>query len=363
MKIVFLTMEITDLTGGCLYDGLLYHKLVERFGEHQVKLIVYDDFENEFHHIKREFVRRGLSYRKHSREILDGDYVIINTTSYKILTLFPWHRQKRTGAKFIGITHHLEYMEFEEGSRKWMKHKLSILYTLRHMARIITPNIYTKDCLKTFGLADRTTLIEAYLDNTVKEGIEPRENVICFVGAVSPRKGLIYGIRAFAQILKVHPEYEYHIAGSFHEGYCDWFHCDELLKLVEELGIADKVKFLGRVSDEEKNQLYAKSKLFLFPSQLEGYGWVMVEAMGYGLPVVAFDNTAMPYTVNESNGAVVPNKDVDAMAEAVIKILDDPDRYDQLSEGAKQTVRNLPDRETIDREYEELMDEMEKKLI
>ena len=360
---MFLTMEISYWTGGCLYDSLLYHKLVERFGEDQIKLIVFSDFENEFHFFRKGYVRLGLSFRKHSKEILDCDYVIINTTSYKMLTLFPWHRQKKTGAKFIGITHHLEYMSFEEGSRKWKLHKADLLYTLRHMARVITPNIYTKDCLKPFGLAERTTLIEAYLDNTVKEVTQPKENVISFVGSVEPRKGLDYGIRAFAQFVKVHPEYEFHIAGSFHEGFCDWGFCDDLLELVEELGVADKVKFLGRVNDDEKNRLYERSKVFLFPSQLEGYGWVMVEAMGYGLPVIAFDNTAMPYTVNDSNGVLVPNRDVGAMAEALTRVIDDSVLYAQLSEGAKQTVRNLPSRETIDQEYEELMDEMEKKRI
>ena len=362
MKVTFLEYEMSDWTGGCLYDGLLYNKLIERFGKDNVKLLLYADYYKEFRFVRKDYFKLALAFRRHSKEILDCDYAILNVSSYKIFSTFPWRRKKKTDAKFIGITHHPDYLLYK-GSRKYILHKMAYLFTLRHMDQLLTPNIYTKDSMKPLGLYDKTALIEAYLDNTVKEVEGPRENIICFVGTVEGRKGVEYGIKAFARFLKDHPDYEFHIAGSFHEGYCDWNYCTDMEKLVQDLGVADKVKFLGRVSNEEKNSLYAKSKAFLFPSLLEGYGWVMVEAMSYGLPVIAFDNTAMPYTVNETNGVLVPNKDVEAMADALAKVIDDPDLRERLSEGAKETVRNLPTREAIDREYQELMDKMEKKLF
>ena len=136
-----------------------------------------------------------------------------------------------------------------------------------------------------------------------------------------------------------------------------------MIKQVQDYQIEEKVKFLGRVDSDLKSKLFQESKLFLFPSQNEGYGLVLVEAMSYGMPVVAFDNTAMPYTVNSTNGAVVLNKDIEKMAEAMEKILMNNTEYCRVSEGAKKTVSALPSEETINREYVAFIQKLKEYII
>lgn len=66
---------------------------------------------------------------------------------------------------------------------------------------------------------------------------------------------------------------------------------------MSENGLEDVVSFSGRVSDEELRNYYSKAYCFVLPSLLEGYGMVLIEAMSYGLPVIAFNNSAIPFTL------------------------------------------------------------------
>ena len=71
----------------------------------------------------------------------------------------------------------------------------------------------------------------------------------------------------------------------------------------------------------------------------------------------------MPYTVNDTNGVLVPDKDVHAMAEALNRLADNTAFYEQMSAGAVQTAAGLPEWDEIDREYEEFFDQMEARTI
>lgn len=356
MKIHFLAESISELSGGCIYDGELYRKLVGHFGE-DVKLFDHAFFGNDYAFLKYPFLRYGLNYRKHAGELLDCDYLILNTSLYQKFLMFPWRLKKKSRCRIIGITHHLDYMSYTDKTRGIRKKLLISL--MEHCDCLISPNRYTIECLKPFGLDERAMLIEAYLDNTVHECPKEKEKLICFVGTVEPRKGVDYGIRAFAEFAAAHPDYRLVIAGSFMTGYSDTKYCKSLLRLIKELGVEDHVTFAGRIDDEEKRRLYERSQILLFPSLLEGYGWVLVEAMSYKMPVVAFDNSAIPYTVNDTNGILVPDKDVGAMAKALCRLADDPVLYRELSAGAVKTVLSLPDKETIDAQFEHFMEQME----
>ena len=120
--------------------------------------------------------------------------------------------------------------------------------------------------------------------------------------------------------------------------------------------------FMGRVNEKQKDELYKESKCFLFPSQNEGYGWVLIEAMSYGLPVIAFDNTAMPYTVNNGNGRIIKNKDIAAMGKALGEIVDHQKLYDALADGAIATVKGLPSEEQISFEYDKFFNSLSESM-
>ena len=360
MKINFLTSEIAEGTGGFLYDGMLYYKFLNRFGK-DVNLIDNSYFGDEFSFMPKKSLQLSASYRKHAKEILDCDYLLVNTSYCRFFMFFPWYLKKQSHCKIISLTHHPDYMEYS-GMKQYIWKEL-MLSVLRNSDNNITPCQYTYDWMGQWDFIQNRMFLDPYLDNTIHVSNVKKEKVICYVGSVEVRKGLEFGIRAFAEFLKTHLDYRFLIAGNFplDSDYAPFrTYSESLVQLVSDLDISDQVEFLGRIDNEQKEHLFETSQVFLFPSLLEGYGWVIVEAMSYGLPVVAFNNTAMPYTINDTNGILVPNKDIDAMAKGLCRLVDNKELYDQLSSGALKTVQNLPDKETIDQEYVEFLDKIER---
>lgn len=345
MKINFLTSKFSGATGGVIYDEVLYNKLQEVFGC-EVNLIQDKDFGNENQEETINHKRFSKIYRNHAKELTNCEYLFVNSRLYTRFTQFPW-REINDNCKIVLIHHHFNYMTQIRISR-YLIHKFLELSFLHRANRIVTPNQYTIDILKKMNLGEKSELLEAYISNTLRMPAEKRKNQLLFMGTVEPRKGVDYGIDAFYLFQKKFPEYTYVIAGTFDDKNQ---YCRSLVAKVHSYHIEEKVVFLGRVDDTLKTKLFRESKLFLFPSQNEGYGLVLVEAMSYGMPVIAFDNTAMPYTVNNTNGAIVENRNTHKMAEAIEKILTNDGKYRRTSDGAKRTVLALPSEETIDQEY------------
>ena len=364
MRIQFISMDSINIRGGNLYERGALEKLRNRFGDEELRVI--DNTEELIGKPSRLFpgkeTPRYISgYRKHAEELLACDYLGINMSTHMYFARFPWRLKKKSGCRIVAITHHLDYLGYTGLQRAIREYFTKNL--MKHTDCILTPNPYTRDLLKDMGFGDKTRLLEVYLDKTIPETMQPREKIVLTVGGVEQRKGLEYGIEAFAKFSQNHPDYRYIIAGQVNGDKAKTAYYEQLTAQIKALDVEDKITFTGSISDEERNTLYQKAGMFLFPSQLEGYGWVMIEAMRYGSPVIAFDVSAMPCTVNASNGMLIPNKDTDAMSRAMASLADDPKLYARLSAGARDTVRALPDRETIDRETAAFLDDLAAKRI
>lgn len=111
---------------------------------------------------------------------------------------------------------------------------------------------------------------------------------------------------------------------------------DELTNLVKENDLDDKVKFIGRVSDDDLGNYYRAADLFCLPSwnRTEAFGIVLLEAMSSGLPIVACDieGSGVPWVnLDEITGYNVPVCDPHSLATAIRKILKNPDLRKQFS--------------------------------
>jgi len=95
-----------------------------------------------------------------------------------------------------------------------------------------------------------------------------------------------------------------------------------LKRMVREFGLEDSIRFTGGLSDEEVRAFYEGSSVYLCMSEHEGYCYPVVEAMHFGLPVVAFDAGALSSTVGDG-GIVVGTKDPGLVAGIVAELLDD----------------------------------------
>ena len=93
-----------------------------------------------------------------------------------------------------------------------------------------------------------------------------------------------------------------------------------------QLGLGDTVRFLGAISDAERDRHYAQCDLFVLPSTGEGFGIVYLEALVHAKPVIAVNAGGAPFVVRPGvSGFLVPPRDPEALAACIAGRLRDPD--------------------------------------
>lgn len=148
--------------------------------------------------------------------------------------------------------------------------------------------------------------------------------------ADAPLKGLRYLLHAYARLLQQFPQLELLLVSKPNPG-------GKTERLVQELGLVDKVRFVNGISTEQMVRYYAEAAIAVVPSVYEGFGLPAGEAMACGVPVVSTDGGALPEVVGDA-GVIVPAKNVDALVEAIAALLQDPQRRDELGARAKQRI-------------------------
>lgn len=118
----------------------------------------------------------------------------------------------------------------------------------------------------------------------------------------------------------------------------------------KELGLADKVTFHGRVSDEELREIYTRASVFAMPSIAELQSIATMEAMASGLPVVAADALALPHLVaDDENGWLFEPKNPDALADKLRQVLTaSPEDYLRWQQGSLERVKAHDIQRTLD---------------
>jgi glycosyltransferase involved in cell wall biosynthesis len=117
---------------------------------------------------------------------------------------------------------------------------------------------------------------------------------------------------------------------------------DRVLAVTKRLGLADVVTFLGFVGESEKRTLLRQAWALVFPSAKEGWGIANVEAEACGTPVIASDSPGLRESVlDQKTGLLVPHGDARALADAMIKIANDPELLLELGRGARTFSETL----------------------
>lgn len=135
-------------------------------------------------------------------------------------------------------------------------------------------------------------------------------------GRLIPQKGFDMLIPAFEQVIKRHPDWQLRIFGTGKRKA-------DLRALIEKHHLYNHVFLMGH-TDTMDDEL-TKSAFYILSSRFEGLPMVVIEAMTHALPVVSFDCPTGPADVitDGKDGVLVPPKDVDGLAEAVSRLMDD----------------------------------------
>lgn len=162
-------------------------------------------------------------------------------------------------------------------------------------------------------------------------GVERLPNrLMATCSADAPLKGLQYLLHAYARLLDRHPDLELLLVSKPNPG-------GATERLVQRLGIEDRVRFVNGISTEEMVRYYAQATIAVCPSVYEGFGLPAGEAMACGVPLVSSDGGALPEVVGDA-GVLCPAQDVQALVEAIDSLLRDPARRAELGERAKRRI-------------------------
>jgi len=157
------------------------------------------------------------------------------------------------------------------------------------------------------------------------------------IGRLLHWKGFHLGLEAFARFVRVHPESEYWIIGDGPER-------KRLMRLVQRLGIAERVRFWGRLPRDEVLQRLAEVDVLVHPSLHDSGGWVTLEAMAAGRPAIVLDLGGPALQVTEETGfkipAQTPEQVVVDMAEAMQMLAYDEGLRRRMGEAARERVRD-----------------------
>ncbi|MFH1858087.1 MAG: glycosyltransferase family 4 protein [Candidatus Omnitrophota bacterium] len=167
-------------------------------------------------------------------------------------------------------------------------------------------------------------------------GILNSEPVIGVVARLMPKKGQEQFIRAMAKVVKVYPNVKAVILGDECETHSNYL--SFLKNMVSQEELSGNIQFTGWV--EKPEDLYPAFDIVTQTSLLqEGLPSVCLEAMGIGIPVVSTRVGAVPELVEEGvAGLLVPPGDADAMAEALLQLLQDERKRLEMGENARKRV-------------------------
>ena len=164
-------------------------------------------------------------------------------------------------------------------------------------------------------------------------GLGQKASVIGFVGWLLPIKGPEYLLKAMDYIWPEHPEATLVMVGKGDLNI-------DLRAEVLRKNVNGRVKFLGWRQDI--NELMPVFDMFVLPSLNEGMGRVLVEAMAAGKPVVASRVGGIPDLVQDGQtGYLVPPADSKALADAILKLLKEPDRAKLMGQRGKELCQQF----------------------
>lgn len=172
----------------------------------------------------------------------------------------------------------------------------------------------------------------------VRDGFEvPRDReggLVLFLSRLDPVKGIDLLLAATATVRQNRPDLRLVLAGSGPSSYER-----EVRRRIADLGLEEVVELPGFVTGREKDELLRRAEVFVLPSEHENFGIAAVEALDAGLPVVISPEVDVAPAVNEYRAGHVVENSPEAVADAVLAVLDDADAARAMGRRGRRLVR------------------------
>ena len=223
-------------------------------------------------------------------------------------------------------------------SREKAEHLLHWWFARKNLGladRLVVNSTFMRDILQSHGYSMVTVIPNgitlAEWTNTETMPLTGQVK-LAFWGKLFSKKGLDTLIRAFALLSREFPDTHLYLAGSGPE--------EGLYReLARDLGISPKVHFMGKLHHETLKSLAASSDICVFPSQYEGFGISILEAMALGKPVVTSNRGGqLDFVVHGKNALLVDPGDPELLAACLARLAKDAELRRSLGKEARKTA-------------------------
>ena len=249
--------------------------------------------------------------------------------------------------------HDLTFVRFPDRFHPLKQRYLAHLtrFSARRARRILADSAATKrDVEETFGVpAARVDVVypgvdedfrpydpgdatdRAALDDFRKAHRLPARYVL-YQGTLEPRKNVDKLVQAFAGLVRRGLPHALVLAGGKGWGY------EAIFAAVERLGLRERVIVPGYVERREQPLWYNAAEAFVYPSQYEGFGLPVLEAMACGTPVITSNTSSLPEVAGDA-GELVDPADVEALTESLVGVLSDPARAARMAQAGRRRAQ------------------------
>lgn len=221
--------------------------------------------------------------------------------------------------------------------------------------------------LRQMGLTQPSTVVPLWIDQPYVEGLAADKEAlgrelpdlrldgptVLYVGQLTRRKCYDLMVEAMPAVVARHPHVTFLFVTHNPEKQA------HLLALAAQRGVAERLRFLGRLSDAALFALYRAVTLFAYPSRYEGFGLPTLEAMAAGCPLVTTEIPVIDEVVRHGeNGWLVRYNDAAELANGIAHLLGDPALRQRLVAGGYQTLRERFAEATLVAQIERLFEQV-----
>jgi phosphatidylinositol alpha-1,6-mannosyltransferase len=316
--------------------------------------VPYKILRSDFRCLKQMGIR-GYRYRYAQIQTLanqyEADVLICNAVQSEIF--FSWVVSRLQRIPFCVIVYGQEINKLFDQSLPLMsrlKRKIAMGYALRHATQVICISRYTGQLVKKVGVTNEQIFwlppglslgeitVKSNADRFKRQMGWEGKKIILTVSRLVERKGIDTVVQSLPLVLEQMQDTIYAIVGEGPD-------YRRLRQLVSENGVEDYVYFAGHVTEQEKHQYYQSADVFVMPNRqlpagdVEGFGIVFLEANAHEKPVVGGRSGGTIDAIeDEITGLLVDPTNVEAVAAAIIQILEDDIYAYHLGKRGKRRV-------------------------
>ncbi len=331
MKIAFITYgSLENLTGGYLYNQKVVNHLKKKG-------------------IPVEII--SLKQRSYFLNVIWNFWLYFNRKKFNLIiedelvhpAVFLFNRLVHKKVKIVALVHLLQWLVQKPPflpltkamEKQMLKYSHLIVANSNYTAEKITQMGLSKDKVKVIYPAYDPALLNK--QDEVKDSLREGKINLLFVANCLPHKGLHFLIPALHLVKNI--PFVLDIVGDY---TLNVTYVKKIKRAIKKYGLEEQVFWHGKVSREEIGQYYSRADIFVLPSLKEAFGLVLLEAMAFGLPVVATRVGGIPEVVeHQKTGLLVPPGNIVALSQAITILVKDENLRRQYGRKGKQRLASF----------------------